>query len=607
MFVIQLLGKPRLIVDGADPPATIRGQKAWGLLAYLALSEVRRPSREHLADVLFAAADDPLGALRWNLSELRRALGPEVLPSGTATLELPADGLIDVDVLTRGTPLEALALDGLGRELLEGMDFSASPAFETWLLLERRRLMGASAAALHEAALDRLAAGAPGDAAPLARRLVALDPYDENSQELLIRSHAQAGDGAAAKAQYRACVDLFRRELGRDPADSLERATEEPEAGPADPSPPQLSVNQAASALLEAGEAAAAAGATDAALRSLRRAVTLAQSASEPELEARALFALGGALVHSVRGRDEEGSSILRRAATLAQEHDLSELQVAAIRELSYIDALAGRYARCERRLSEAQALSPPPAELAAVESVRAMAAGDRGAHATTLEHTTRSTELAERGGDLQRMAFALSFAGRSQLLSGDLDAARASLERSLAIVGESDWLAFASWPEAWLAELQLREGDVGGARQRMERAFALAIEFRDPCWEGLTGRGLGLIEEREGDVPGALRRLEGARESAARTTDCYVWVEAYALEALAGVAVRARSTRAPEWVEDLRSLAARTGMREMAVRAYMYRFELGDRSALDGARVMAAEIENPALTAAVEAEAVEA
>jgi len=213
-----------------------------------------------------------------------------------------------------------------------------------------------------------------------------------------------------------------------------------------------------------------------------------------------------------------------------------------------------------------------------------------------------RSVELADRGGDPQRMAFALSFGGRSHLLRRDLDAARASLERSLEIVAETDWLAFASWPETWLAETQLLEGDLTGARTRVERAFALAYEFRDPCWEGIAGRALGLVEEAEGDVPGALRRLEAARQQAARTTDCYVWIEAYALEALAAVAIRAESNRAAEWVEDLRSLAARTGMREMAAKAYLYKFELGDAGALEGARVMAAETQNPALEASLPA-----
>jgi hypothetical protein len=90
------------------------------------------------------------------------------------------------------------------------------------------------------------------------------------------------------------------------------------------------------------------------------------------------------------------------------------------------------------------------------------------------------------------------------------------------------------------------------------------------PLLGGSREPRLGLVEEVEGDVPGALRRLEVARQCAARTTDCYVWIEAYALEALAGVAIRAQSRRAVEWVEDLRSLAARTGMREMAAQAYL-------------------------------------
>src|SRR5918996_4161563 len=86
------------------------------------------------------------------------------------------------------------------------MDFSTSPAFETWLLNERRRLLGAAEAALHEAALDRLAAGEAGAAIALAVRLVELNPYEENFQELLVRSYAEAGDREAADRQRSGCL-----------------------------------------------------------------------------------------------------------------------------------------------------------------------------------------------------------------------------------------------------------------------------------------------------------------------------------------------------------------------------------------------------------------
>jgi hypothetical protein len=41
--------------------------------------------------------------------------------------------------------------------------------------------------------------------------------------------------------------------------------------------------------------------------------------------------------------------------------------------------------------------------------------------------------------------------------------------------------------------------------------------------------------------------------------------------------------------------------MRELAVRAYLLRAELGDRSALDSAAILVAEVENPALRLRVE------
>ena len=71
---MRLLGTPSIEVDGelARPP---RGRKSWALLAYLLLAD-RPPSRTHLASLLFAEADDPLGALRWSLAELRRSLRP---------------------------------------------------------------------------------------------------------------------------------------------------------------------------------------------------------------------------------------------------------------------------------------------------------------------------------------------------------------------------------------------------------------------------------------------------------------------------------------------------------------------------------------------------
>jgi hypothetical protein len=179
-LAIHLLGRPQIECDG-EPVAGPRGHKAWGLVAYFLLSRVRSPSREHLAELLFTGADDPLGSLRWNLAELRRALGAATLPHGSAELALPPGTFVDVDALTRGTSQEAVAIPGLGRELLEGMQFGNSPAFETWLLIERRRLLGAARGGPARSVArppggrgggcSRRACGAPRGAEPLRREL----------------------------------------------------------------------------------------------------------------------------------------------------------------------------------------------------------------------------------------------------------------------------------------------------------------------------------------------------------------------------------------------------------------------------------------------------
>ena len=68
---VRLLGPPH-IEDPAGPPGRPpRGQKSWALLARVALAD-RPLSRGELAAELFGEADDPLGALRWCLADLRR-------------------------------------------------------------------------------------------------------------------------------------------------------------------------------------------------------------------------------------------------------------------------------------------------------------------------------------------------------------------------------------------------------------------------------------------------------------------------------------------------------------------------------------------------------
>src|SRR5918994_4527260 len=116
-------------------------------------------------------------------------------------------------------------------------------------------------------------------------------------------------------------------------------------------------------AQLEAGEAAFAAGAVNAGLGTLHHAAVDAAAGTTPDLLARALVALGSALVHAARGSDEEGAAILHRAIEAAETSGDARLAATAHRELGYVELLRGQYPRADAWLIRAAELADPDSE----------------------------------------------------------------------------------------------------------------------------------------------------------------------------------------------------------------------------------------------------
>ena len=246
-------------------------------------------------------------------------------------------------------------MPGLERELLEGMSFASSPSLDVWLATERRHLQATAEAVLREAALARLAAGAAGEAADLAGRLVRLDPLDENFQALLVRSLAAAGDGVGAARQAAACTELFLRELGVQPGATLNAALHTVTAAPtARPSTGRAG----AIAQLEAGEAAIGAGVLDAGLRCpAPPAIVDGRGQRRPSRCAPGRARrLGGALdAHAARGRDEEGAAALRTKRWPSSERAPPPLAAAGVprarlRRVACVAATSGRWRGCRGR-----------------------------------------------------------------------------------------------------------------------------------------------------------------------------------------------------------------------------------------------------------------
>jgi DNA-binding SARP family transcriptional activator len=594
-LVVHLLGRPA-IEPGSQDCYRFRSQKSWALLAYLVITE-RAPSRSRLAALLFDEADDPLRALRWNLAEVRRGLGPAATLDGDpVVLRLPDDAVIDVDVVTRGHWSQATRLPGIGLPLLEGVAVRGAAGFDSWLASEQQRFSAASEAVLHEAAQALMSRGELDEALSCAQRVVDMSPLDENNQALLIRLYRRIGNDVAAARQLTACRLLFESELGLEPGPAVRSAAGEPIGRPA-----ALAGTVSVHAILESGSAAVAAGATDAGLASLRSAVTLADRESDRELQVATRLVVAETLIHSLRGMDEEGIASLYAADEIATA-DGRSVAIAAIRaELGYVDFLRARYDRAELWLSDALALAGDDLSVAAKASTYlGSVESDRADYPRALSLLDHGVRLARQSGDLRREIYATSMLGRIHLLRGNLERAAAELDAAISLAEKDRWLAFLPWPQALRGEVEIAAGRIEPARALLDQAFARACQLGDPCWEGLSARGLALVAEADGDVPRAFELLAEARLRCNRMADPYVWLDAHIRDAQCELGRRHGHPDVASWVASMRTLSARTAMREMTVRALVHAAALGDRDAADGARLLAADIDNEQITAAI-------
>jgi DNA-binding SARP family transcriptional activator len=240
-----LLGPFQAALDGVPvrlPPFST------ALLAYLAVEGPRAPGcvahpRKILAALLWPEQPDrdALSHLRRTLFDLRHALGdddrdqPFLLTSREMIqLNPAADFELDVTTFTQAlgatsTPdasplgpeavrrLEgavALYQDGF----LEGLVVD-SVSFQEWALFRREELHWQALGALRVLTAAYEARGEYGQAERYARRLLELQPWQEEAHQQLMRALALGGQRSAALAQYQICAQRLQAELGVAPAD----------------------------------------------------------------------------------------------------------------------------------------------------------------------------------------------------------------------------------------------------------------------------------------------------------------------------------------------------------------------------------------------------
>jgi hypothetical protein len=85
-------------------------------------------------------------------------------------------------------------------------------------------------------------------------------------------------------------------------------------------------------------------------------------------------------------------------------------------------------------------------------------------------------------------------------------------------------------------------------------------------------------------------------RARANRLADPYVWIDVYILDAQCNLGRRHGHPGIELWVDTMRQLASRTGMRELTVRSMIHGAALGNEGDAAAAVLLAADIENPVL-----------
>ncbi|MEJ2215873.1 MAG: BTAD domain-containing putative transcriptional regulator, partial [Gemmatimonadota bacterium] len=225
MIELRTLGAIELR-NGTDErvQSVLHHSKRLALLAYLCTAHpVQLWRRDTIVALLWPDLDDAhaRGALRFELSRLRRALGRDALCGEGAE----AVGVNPERIWCDASAFEA-ALDG-GRladalelwrgDFLPGLHVPGGE-FERWLDGTRDRLAGRALDAA-----DQLRAGAEeeGDVAGAvrwARRGTELAPYDETAWRHLLSSLDRAGDRAGALAAYNTLATHLRDELEVEPS-----------------------------------------------------------------------------------------------------------------------------------------------------------------------------------------------------------------------------------------------------------------------------------------------------------------------------------------------------------------------------------------------------
>jgi DNA-binding SARP family transcriptional activator len=227
VLTLRLLGKPQVTLAGKTVTGFISA-KAQALLFYLAVT-ARPHTRESLAGMLWGDVPETQASknLRNALSNLRSLVGPYLLITREeVTFNRDSPYWLDVEIF-----LSALSGDLSKKDLgtlhsavelypgdfLEGYYVGDALAMEEWILARRSLLHGLMVQALHTLVVRHLEREEHAGGIAYANRLLAIEPWREETHRHLMLLLARSRQRSAALAQYETCHRILAGELGTEP------------------------------------------------------------------------------------------------------------------------------------------------------------------------------------------------------------------------------------------------------------------------------------------------------------------------------------------------------------------------------------------------------
>jgi DNA-binding SARP family transcriptional activator len=495
----------------------LEGRKTWALLTFLALAS-GPTSRRELVDRLWSDADDPFGALRWALSQVRKAIAPEVeIEDSERGLMLRGELSVDALELIEGRWDETTVGDLVSGEVMEGFDFDEAPEFARWLDVQRARVSSAATEALRSCAA-LVARSDPERALVLAERALKAEPFDDALHELVVDVHVARGDMARARAYAAATTARYREEMDTDAPAGLARALEHAPS----PGRPLLTLDSQSRALLELADTRAAAtdfvGAADLGQRVARDA----RASGDGALEARALVRVVNFMTNSARGTPREWLALLHRALTLASAFGDQNVMCDIEVERGRIAGLAGNYGAAEAALQRAVAIGDAngnPSMVAFARRFLGVIATDRCDYGIAEAHLRAPT------AGMRRPELTVAWLTRLLAKMERFDEADELAERCIASMRAN--ASMMQLPLAILAraDTALARSDLANALALYGEALAFAEGQGDHDWSALALRGLARIDRLDGRPQRALTTLIAALERVANPQR-YRWVE---------------------------------------------------------------------------------